>query len=278
MTRIGRALQALPVPPGDAGAARARLLAAAERLPTRRRSRVIVGATALAAAAAAIVAIVASRDTSTTRIIVEATGATWSRHDGSDATLIRLEDGALDLAVAHGAQARRLVVSVPDGEIDDIGTAFRIEVAHGQLRTVQVRDGAVVVRLLGGAPVFLVAGEHWDRPAAPPPPPVAPAPIAPAPIAPAPVAPHPSPRASSPASELAAAVRLLDANDLAGATAALRAFIAHHATDPRAEDASYLLVIALDRRGDRTGAAVAARAYLERYPHGFRRAEVESLR
>jgi len=104
--------------------------------------------------------------------------------------------------------------------------------------------------------------------------PVAPALIAAAPVAPPPVA---RPPHASTAGELAAAVRLFDAGDLTAAVEALRGFIVHHPDDPRTEDAYYLLAVALDRSGDHASAGAAARTYLERYPHGFRRGEAESL-
>jgi hypothetical protein len=49
------------------------------------------------------------------------------------------------------------------------------------------------------------------------------------------------------------------------------------ARDPRAEDAAYLLVIALQRASDLPGARAAARDYLQRFPDGFRRAAIEPL-
>jgi TolA-binding protein len=83
--------------------------------------------------------------------------------------------------------------------------------------------------------------------------------------------------ADSTAAEFRAAVALLDAGRSADAATALRAFVARHAADPRAEDASYLLVLALQRVGDSAAVREAARAYLGRYPDGFRRAQVEPL-
>jgi hypothetical protein len=47
--------------------------------------------------------------------------------------------------------------------------------------------------------------------------------------------------------------------------------------DPRAEDAAYLLVIALQRASDADGARQAAGDYLRRFPNGFRRASVAAI-
>ncbi|HEY4177358.1 MAG TPA: FecR domain-containing protein [Kofleriaceae bacterium] len=296
---VSSALRSLPIRSREADAVardRARLLDAAGRLPIRTLPRTAVAGLALAAAAAAV--ILATRGAAPTRITVETTTARWSRHDEGDTTLVRLDDGSLDVRVAHGTETHRLVVVVPDGEIDDLGTTFRIEVVNGRTAAVAVREGAVILRLVGRAPVFLVAGEKWAPPllapvatsavttaSASPPPSVPPAQkVAPASPrvqrtqprpAPSPI--QPAPPMPSSAGQLAAAVRLFDAGELADATTALRAFVAQHPDDARSEDASYLLVLALDRSGDVAGAKAAARAYLDRYPHGFRRAEVESL-
>jgi TolA-binding protein len=63
----------------------------------------------------------------------------------------------------------------------------------------------------------------------------------------------------------------------AGAAAAFASFLAKHPHDPRAEDAAYLRVIALQRSGDSGSVRWAAQEYLRRYPEGFRRAEMEAL-
>jgi outer membrane protein assembly factor BamD (BamD/ComL family) len=54
-------------------------------------------------------------------------------------------------------------------------------------------------------------------------------------------------------------------------------FVAQYPRDPRAEDAAYLRVIALQRCGDTGETKDAADEYLRRYPAGFRQAEVERL-
>jgi TolA-binding protein len=54
-------------------------------------------------------------------------------------------------------------------------------------------------------------------------------------------------------------------------------FIHKYPHDPRAEDAAYSRVIALQRCGDIGRMKDAAREYLQRYPSGFRRREVEPL-
>ena len=69
----------------------------------------------------------------------------------------------------------------------------------------------------------------------------------------------------------------LDGGDDHGAAARFAGFLGRHPRDPRAEDAAYLRVIALQRSGDDGGMKAAGAEYLRRYPAGFRRAEMESL-
>ena len=57
----------------------------------------------------------------------------------------------------------------------------------------------------------------------------------------------------------------------------LDAYRRSNPTDPRAEDAAYLTILALQRAGRRDDAAAAARRYLQHYPNGYRRAEVQKI-
>jgi TolA-binding protein len=89
--------------------------------------------------------------------------------------------------------------------------------------------------------------------------------------------PTPPPDAPDPALDFRAAVALLDAGAHRDAAAAFARFRAAHPRDPRAEDAAYLRVIALQRSGADDEARRAAQDYLGLYPAGFRRAEMEKL-
>jgi hypothetical protein len=290
---LGALLAALPAPPRDTLAARRqqnRLLAAfgaarAVRASSPHRWRGALALTGVAAAAAIAVTVhLVATDVDPPRpaaastasaVTVVATRARWSRHDEGALTLVRLEDGELDLHVEHGAAPHHLIVSLPDGELEDLGTVFQVRVEAGRTVAVVVREGAVVMRRAGRPSVFLVAGDRWP----PEPPPVAAAPPAPvAPVAPPPPHAIRVPAGSAAAAEFRAAVALLDAGRNAPAVAALRAFVAHHPDDRRAEDASYLLVLALQRTGDAAATRDAAGAYLQRYPAGFRRAQVQAVR
>jgi hypothetical protein len=82
---------------------------------------------------------------------------------------------------------------------------------------------------------------------------------------------------ADPSLDFRAAMSALDRGDNREAAAGFASFLTKHRHDPRAEDAAYLRVIALERTGDRDAMKAAALDYLGQYPAGFRRAEVESL-
>ncbi len=68
-----------------------------------------------------------------------------------------------------------------------------------------------------------------------------------------------------------------NAGDTARASALFATFLSQYPRDPRAEDAAYLRVLALQRTGNTARMKQAALDYLSRYPQGFRRAEIEPL-
>jgi hypothetical protein len=109
--------------------------------------------------------------------------------------------------------------------------------------------------------------------APPPPPPVKRAVAAPRP---APSAP-PSSEAASPQGDLAGGVGSLAQGNYGEAVERLRTFEQTHPGDARAEDAAFLAVVALERAGKHEAAVVAARAYLARYPQGYRREEAAAV-
>ncbi|HWZ89182.1 MAG TPA: FecR domain-containing protein [Polyangiaceae bacterium] len=217
--------------------------------------------------------------------------ALWSEQTEGPLDQIRLERGSLWLHVDHSSQkARRVVVLLPDGELEDTGTTFTVSAEGGRTTRVAVQDGSVVLRLRGQSAVALGPGETWSPNL--PPPASACASCAPPPEAlpsaklspPAPTAPRPSsaePVASvlvpDPAIDFRAALAALDAGDNTGAAAAFETFLVKHPRDPRAEDAAYLRIIAFRRSGADGSMKQAAREYLRRYPAGFRRAEVQAL-
>jgi RNA polymerase sigma factor (sigma-70 family) len=190
---------------------------------------------------------------------------------------------------------------LPDGELEDTGTTFTVSAAEGHTTRVAVHEGSVVLRLRGLPPAAIGEGDTWipEVPpaaaacasAAPPVaatdrpwehvPPAASArmSLAPPPPSAPPRTPSPAGAALEPASsvDFRAAMAALDVGDNAEAAAAFASFLARHPRDPRAEDAAYLRVIALQRSGDSGSVRWAAQEYLRRYPEGFRRAEMEAL-
>jgi hypothetical protein len=219
-------------------------------------------------------------------VVIVAADARWTRSEQGATTRVELDDGDIDIHVQHRGAPHGLVVSLPDGELDDVGTTFHVRVQDGRTVAIHVREGAVVFRRPGKGALLLGAGESWTGDG--PPAPVvatpsassfasAPAPSQPSPRARAPAAAKEDPDATSADREFRDAVASLNAGDGAGAAAAFRAYLARHPGDGRAEDAAYLLVLALRRSGDEAGAAAAARDYLQRYPQGFRRPEIERV-
>jgi len=231
-------------------------------------------------------------------VIHSEAGTIWSRQVDGDAERIFLERGALAIHVAHATSRRgRLVVVLPDGEIEDIGTTFTVRAADGHTKQVAVQEGSVLLRVRGSAPVALSAGQTWaaERTWAS----NARSTIRPEPIAPAAAAPKtkhepqqaymekaPPRRVRAPlepdepaqSREFRAAVRLLErGEDCEAASRFSKYVVASYPDDPRTEDAAYLRVIALQRCGSDDDMKRAAREYLSRYPSAFRRAEVERL-
>jgi hypothetical protein len=224
------------------------------------------------------------------RAVVRAdNAAAWSNQFEGDREEVLLEHGALWIHVDHGAGHRRLVVVLPDGELEDTGTTFTVAAENGHTTRVAVAEGSVMLRLRGEPPVRVGAGETWT-PSVPAPSPCAISTTTEPPLSAAPFAPRkangPAPPALGPAPtapptdaslDFRTAMSALDRGDSREAAAGFASFITEHPRDPRAEDAAYLRVIALRRCDDRNAMRAAALEYLDRYPTGFRQAEVEVL-
>jgi len=245
-------------------------------------------------------------------VVVRANGeASWSRRSEGGLEKVLLERGALSIRVDHAVDRRRLLVVLPDGELEDIGTQFVVSAEAGRTTGVSVQSGSVVLRIRGQAPLSLSAGASWSpsRPAAAancpscnpgsePDPSSSPLPPASA-ASPAPLTTMRSKRAatastalsarsalpppkaadpqSDPALDFRAAMTALDGGSHIVAAARFASFINAHPSDARCEDAAYLRVIALQRAGDDTHMRAAAAEYLRHYPAGFRHAEVAAL-
>lgn len=183
---------------------------------------------------------------------------TWAKVGGTGTERIVLQDGTLDLSVQHTGSGPRLVIQVPDGEIEDVGTRFQVTVHKEQTRSIVVSEGVVVFHPRGAEDIRLGAGQRWTRP------PPAEQPKETVATTPAPErdAPAPAARGSSkhPASVASGAPHV----DAAVQSAA-------------AEDAAYLGVLSLLRQGRSEDARSAARKYLTDFPRGFRRVEMERV-
>ena len=239
--------------------------------------------------------------------------AVWSKHSHGNRARVVLDSGELWIHVDHTLQKISLVVALPDGELEDTGTTFTVSAANGRTTRVAVREGRVVLRIRGQPPLAIAGGGAWAWTDAPPPatapatvpeasplassafkrtPPSAPSDDKPRERVHSPPAAAPTRRASirgsllpppllaempDPSSEFRAAVAALDVGANREAAATLARFLARHPRDPRAEDAAYLRVIALQRGGSAEETSRAAQDYLRLFPAGFRRAEIEKL-
>jgi len=243
-------------------------------------------------------------------VVVQAGAATvWTKSSDGARDRIVLERGDLWIRVDHSRQKAGLVVALPDGELEDAGTTFTVSVADGQTARIGVQEGSVILRLAGRPAVTIGGGQTWratpsaraaaaldplprGAPAIPglpatvsahaertPHEPIRPpAPAALTRRAPAPATGVVSAAAEAdPAVDFRAAVAALDGGADREAAAAFTRFLVEHAQDPRAEDAAYLRVVAFQRCGAADETRRAARMYLQRFPRGFRRTEIEPL-
>jgi hypothetical protein len=269
-----------------------RTLVAPERHSRARRWQISSAAVAALVACALVLWRVRSAEQSAraATVVRADSNAVWSERSEGSSEKIVLERGGLWIHVDHPSGEGRLLVVLPDGELEDTGTTFSVIAEEGRTTRVAVEEGTVVLRIRGEGPVAVGAGDSWAARAGPaasslassaPPTGIASS----VQSAPSPAAPSVLPRASPPASatdrdpsaDFRAAMASLDVGDNAEAAAEFASFLALHPRDPRAEDAAYLCVIALQRTGDTGRMKQAAQEYLRRYPGGFRRAEMETL-
>jgi hypothetical protein len=222
--------------------------------------------------------------------VVRADGdAIWSSSMEGSRERVNLARGTLWIHVDHSSGERRLVVVLPDGELEDVGTTFTVSADADHTLRVSVAEGHVLLRLRGRPQVSIGPGDAWVPDMAAPVACVTAAPVAPVPSAQAaPSEPSsrplrwPAPWASAPAPldssvEFRSATEALDRGDNHEAASLFAAFLVKHPHDRRAEDAAYLRVIALQRCRDAAGAKDAASEYLRLYPSGFRRVEMDQL-
>ena len=186
--------------------------------------------------------------------------ARWQLYRDSSQERIDLSEGDASFRVFPHS-GRRVIVRLPDGEIEDMGTVFEVSVRAGHTEHVAVSEGRIAVRFTDQPEFRLSAGEQWQRAAR---------------ATPSSIAPEP---ARSPATASAAPLRRAPATtaatSLAKPAASAAAASSGLATDSaRAEDAAYLKIVALLRQERYPEARAQAKAYLLRFPNGFRRIEV----
>ena len=177
--------------------------------------------------------------------VIAADGARYTRSVRDGFERFELEEGSLRLRVRRATDGRRVVVKMPDGEIEDIGTVFEVTVANGQTEHVGVEEGRVLLRLVNVAPITLDAGGTWQHPTLP---------------ATAPIGTSPRPKAKVTAAPSARPVTKATSDATASA-----------------EDRAYLEVLRLlgERRDGE--ARAAAEVYMREFPAGFRREEMRRV-
>lgn len=194
-------------------------------------------------------------------------GARWSTYDEGALRRIDLLEGTLALRIDRPASGKRVVVRVPDGEIEDTGTTFRVTVRDGHTNAVEVDEGSVVVRLEGRPPTTLSAGARWTRD---------PAPIAQPAVAPSPTSVvSETPVASATPPARSAATRMASSSSSSSPPTASSRPAAQ--ADDGEEDRAYVEIVRLLREKREADATAAARDYVRRFPNGFRRTEVDRV-
>lgn len=222
-------------------------------------------------------------DSAFTAFVEGADGSRFSRTDEDGLHQVELSEGIVAIAVRHLREHERFVVHTPDGEVEVRGTRFLVEVRDAHMTRVEVEEGVVEVRV-AGAELTLRAHQKWTA--------VAVAPREPAATSTGRGEPSsfklqaralprhahpPTTERSLRASDFQDGMRRLETGDFGDAAGKLHKFAEEHATDPRAEDALFLVAMSLARAGRAEEAEAAARRYLERYPNGYRHLEATRL-
>jgi ferric-dicitrate binding protein FerR (iron transport regulator) len=212
-------------------------------------------------------------------------GARWSEQTSRELDRVDLSEGAAAFSV-HPHKQRRVVIHLPDGEVEDIGTVFEIRVSGQRTRHISVSRGRIAIRLQGRPPFTLGAGEAWES----------------EPVARnepdaqsqagrisasfsnghSVAAPAIAPGVASRWSTVAARPHALAAP---GKGSKLASPPASSPPEPRienssldgAEDDSYLRILKSLKRDNYAAARAQAKDYLLRFPNGFRRIEVLNI-
>lgn len=196
--------------------------------------------------------------------VVPQGAASWQRTVERDVERVELTSGVLQFRVARALHAPRLVVVVPEGEIEDIGTTFSVAVRAGKTVEIAVSQGRVLFHRRGLPELQLVAGSAWR-----------------------PLEDEAKPAVSQPSVDAGAADRAAPLSESRRTLERARARPAVNRPTPQSgeeasargsrEDSAYLRVLDLLRRGRHAEARLAANEYLRAFPGGFRRLEIERV-
>lgn len=223
--------------------------------------------------------------------VVASSEARWTRSIEPSRETVRLEEGTLEVSVAHQRPGHRFVVLLPDGELEVRGTRFEVVARRGRTERVRVSEGLVALRVARGAEQLVAAGGQWQA-----------SEVCNATIADAAVPTEPARVASldaSPSREresrrshrgedeadagaprafqrFADGVGAMGRGDYRSAAEEFAAFEAQAPHDERADDAAWLRVVALRRAHD-DAASEAAERYLRVYRGGAHRGECVAL-
>jgi hypothetical protein len=284
LSELGQRVAGLPEAPRDPLTVRrsrqALLAAMNESLLTTdkprspRRRALIAGSSAVAVAAAAWFLIARARlspdhaaaavaDSKSIVVVRSGPGARWSERVDTTLDSVSLADGAAAFVV-HPHPGRRVIIELPDGELEDMGTVFELRVDHEHTQHIAVTEGTVAVRFRGKAEFRLTAGQAWEAS------PISPTAQRGTDEATANDAGTPPAIAPRVAAKLALAKREEPSAKLAppGASAA---------SSTKAEDDAYLAIVGLLRGAHYADARAAAKRYLLQFPNGFRRVEVLNI-
>lgn len=173
-------------------------------------------------------------------------GVLWSQSVVSDSVEVSLQEGVLRLQISKESPRQRVVVKVPDGEIEDLGTTFSVTVKDGKTTQLVVDQGAIVFKRPGQTLIALAEGQTWP---------------------------------SSEVKKTNGADSRVSANSAGPLSQGpgISNTSAGAVYDKKAEDALYLRIVQHSKQGDMTKAKQLADEYLFRFPNGFRRREVESV-
>lgn len=191
-------------------------------------------------------------------VVVEAatTSTSFSHVTKGGSERIDLMDGTLSLSSRRMPSGAKLIVYVPDGAIEDVGTVFKVSVSEHRTVRIAVTEGEVVFRRPGAADLRILAGSVWTAPE--------------------------EARASAiqAAPLVAAAPGTASASPLAPRRERTRSpspRVVPEADTCPDEDAAYLRIVALLREHRAEEARMGASDYLRRCPSGFRRTEVARI-